>query len=226
MTQAAIVTEPEGLMFRTNRAHAHWGLVRSGARRRKWRPTEENDAVIREAYLRMVGRNDRQALNRAAAEIGWPKFAVTRRGLELGLARVKEADWSVEEIAILRANGMYNPEAIRRKLAAAGFQRSRGGIILKRKRLALTASHLGYSATSFARLMGIDGHAVLRWIYQELLIAERRETARTARQGGDSWFITRQGALDFIYAHPDEVDLRKVEKWLFLELLTDGAISR
>jgi hypothetical protein len=214
------------MVFRTDRLHAHAGLVKSGARRRRWRPTEEVDAVIREAYRLLIETNDRQALKRAAVETGWPRFAVKGRGLELGLARVKEADWSLAEIAILRENGHYHPGVIARKLAAAGFHRGQGAVLLKRKRLALTASHLGYSPTSLARLMGIDAHAVADWVKRGMLAAEQRGTVRTAQQGGDSWFITRESARAFLFAHADEWDLRKVEKWWFLDLLTDGAITK
>ena len=198
----------------------------AGARRRKWRPTAEIDAAIREAYWLLVQENDRQALKRCARLVGWPEYKIRRRGAELGLARVKEPGWSLEEVAIVEANGMYGPQCIQKKLADAGYKRTQTAIVLKRRRTELTASHLGYSATALSKLMGIDGQAVTDWIERGMLGAERRGTERTARQGGDAWFIRLEDARAFLFAHPDEWDLRKVEKWWFLDLVTDGAISK
>ena len=118
-------------------------------------------------------------------------------------------------------------DAIRRKLAAAGFHRTSNGILLKRKRLRLTAAHLdGYTGNALAELFGVDSHKVYDWIKQGLLAGERRETARTERQGGDSYWIRRKDVYTFVLAHPDEWDLRTVEKWWFLSLITCGRISR
>src|ERR1035441_6602786 len=94
----------------------HAELLLAGARRRKWRPTAEIDAAIREGYRLLIEQNDRQALKRAARLTGWPKYKVTRCGAELGLARVKEAAWSLEEVAILEANGQYGPPVIAKRL--------------------------------------------------------------------------------------------------------------
>ncbi len=216
----------EGVVFREDREHAHSGLVASGVRRRKWHATAETDAAIREAYRLLIQENDRQALKRCAVATGWPRHAVKVRAAALGLARVKEPNWAIGEVAILREFGHLGIEAIQKKLRAAGFERAKYGILLKRKRMQLTANHLGYSATSLAELMGIDAHAVIRWIDAGCLAAERRNTERTPEQRGDIRFITRADVKAFIFAHPEEIDLRKVEKWWFLDVVTDGAITR
>jgi hypothetical protein len=220
----SIVAAPE-VEFRA-RGDNHAALVRSGARRRKWPPTPEIDAAIREGYRRLVELKDGRALTRVARKTGWPKHRITKRGAELGLARVKEAPWSIEEIAVLRANTQYGYELIRKRLASAGFARSRTAILLKRKRMGLVGAGDGYSATALAKLFGIDGHGVTDWITRGWLPAEKRGTDRTERQGGDTWWIRKADVKAFVMGHPDEVDLRKVEKWWFLELITDGGIYR
>ncbi len=226
MKRGAIVAEPKGLVFRTDREHAHAPQVAAGARRRKWNATEAIDQTIRRAYQKFIEQNDRHALKRAATEIRWPKHAVGKRAAELGFSRVKEADWSLAEVAILEANTMYGYEMIRKKLREAGFERSRTSVLQKRRRMGLVRAYDGYSATSLSKLMGIDGHGVTAFIERGWLAAEHRGTGRTAAQGGDSYYISHAAVRAFLFGHADAWDLRKVERWWFLDLITDGAITK
>lgn len=194
--------------------------------RRKYVADEQIDAIIREAYRRRLEEKDRQATRWAQRETGWPKFMIVRRGAELGLARTKEPNWSPAELAILEETAHLGVEAVRRKLAQAGFGRSRTGILLKRRRLKLTACLHGYSGNALAALFGVDNHKIYRWIEDGVLVAERRGTDRTSKQGGDTYWIRREDTYAFLLNHPDEYDLRKVEKWWFLSLITGGRISR
>lgn len=195
-------------------------------RRRKYVANDRIDSVIREAYRRRLEENDRQATRWAQGETGWPKFMIGRRGAELGLARTKEPNWSPAELAILDGTAHLGVEAARRKLAKAGFGRSRTAILLKRKRLKLTQCLNGYSGNALAALFGVDNHKIYRWIEDGMLIAVRRGTDRSSKQGGDTYWIRREDTHAFLLGYPDEYDLRKVEKWWFLSLITDGRISR
>ena len=195
-------------------------------RRRKYRADDRIDAIIREAYRRRLEENDRGATRWAQIKTGWPRFMVLRRGAELGLARTKEPNWSPPELAILEETGHLGVEAVRKRLAKRGFARSRTAILLKRKRLKLTAHLDGYSGNALAELFGVDNHRIYRWIADGMLAAERRGTDRSPKQGGDTYWIRRQDVHAFVLQHPDEYDLRKVEKWWFLSLITDGRISR
>ena len=58
-----------------------------------------------------------------------------------------------------------------------------------------------------------------------MLRATRRGTERTERQGGDTYWIAHKAVHAFVLTYPDEIDLRKVEKWWFLDLLTAGRIG-
>jgi hypothetical protein len=216
--QAIITEAPAGVKF---------DRVRIGRpAERKYFHTVETDAVIRHAYALWIQDGDRKALTRARQTLGWPKHIVTRRGAELGLSRVKEADWTLAEVAILEANCQYGHDRIRKCLADAGFRRSRTAILLKRRRMGLTRAYDGYSATQLGKLFGAGVHGITQFIDRGWLAAEKRGTARSERQGGDTWYISRAAVLDFLFAHPEEWDLRKVEKWWFLELVTDGKICR
>lgn len=217
---ATIVEAPAGVQFARVGTDVHRGL------NRKYFHTAETDATIRQAYALWIGKNDRQALTRARIALGWPKHIVVGRGAALGLARVKEKDWSLAEIAILEANCQYGIEPIRKLLVQAGFPRSGTAILLKRRRLSLTRAYSGYSATALSKLFGVDIHWVTGLIERGWLAGEKRGTERTARQGGDMWYITRASVREFLFVHPEEWDLRKVEKWWFLDLITDGEICR
>jgi len=194
---------------------------------KKWKyvPTPETDQRIRNAYFKL--RNgDRSALKSAAHAIGWPKYAISKRAAELGLARTKEKPWSAEEEEILFASGHLPWSSVQRRLAAAGFSRSCAAIAVKMTRMRVKSNLDGYSAHSLAVAFGVDVHKVLTWIRGGLLIAERRGTARTAAQGGDSWWITHKNVKRFVLKAPEEIDLYRVEKFWFLDLLTDGKICR
>ena len=55
-------------------------------------------------------------------------------------------------------------ERIRLKLKAAGYARTVTGIHLKLKRMRFKEDVSFYSANGLARALGIDNHAVARWI--------------------------------------------------------------
>ncbi len=190
---------------------------------RKYRPTPESDHLIRNAYLRQR-QGDRSALKGAGRELGWPRSAVCKRGAELGLVRVKEKEWASQELRLLEKFGHLTPTGIQRKLAEAGFARSVAAIQVKLTRERIKSNLEGYSACQLADALGVEVRKVLRWIGQEALNAERRGTSRTLEQGGDTWWISDRNVRRFVLRFPQEIDLARVEKMWFLNLLTDGKL--
>jgi hypothetical protein len=193
---------------------------------RKYKANEQIDGLIRWAYDRFRRHCDRGALAMAARRIGWPGYAVKHRGRDLGLARAKEPIWSTRELELLAKWGWMGDERISLRLRAAGFSRSATAVHLKRKRMRICRNGDWYSATSLAEAMGVDSHKVMRWIGAGVLEAERRGSARTELQGGDTYLILRAAVKAFLLRCPDEYDLGKVEKFWFLDLITDGKICR
>jgi len=193
-------------------------------KRRKYIPTPEIDRVIREAYQKLRKFGNRRAIPNAAKRIGWPKWAVSRRALHLGLARTKELPWSEKEIAILEEYGWMSPERIALKLKEAGFPRTATAVSQKIKRLLILSNGDWYSANQLAEAFGADIHKITRWIRSGELKADRRGTARTNGQGGDTYVITRAAVKAFALRCPNEYDLARVEKFWFLDLITDGKI--
>lgn len=192
----------------------------------KWKylPTAESDHLIRNAYLRQR-TGDRAALKLVTRELGWTRSAVSKRGAELGVTRVKEKPWCEQEELLLERFGYLAPTGIQRKLAEAGFARSVAAIQVKLNRNRIKSNLGGYSACSLADALGVDVRKVLKWIQNRFLKAERRGTERTAEQGGDMWWISDRSVRRFVLRFPEEIDLARVEKIWFLNLLTDGKLG-
>ncbi|MBY0502716.1 MAG: hypothetical protein K2X03_02320 [Bryobacteraceae bacterium] len=195
------------------------------SRRRKYSFTPTMDDEIRRAYHLFLDFSNRRAISACARKLQLPKWMVTRRGAVLGLARVKEPVWSDAEVALLERWGHLTDAVIQRKLKAEGFERSINGVHLKMRRLRIKQNLDGYSAHALALAFGVDGHKITYWINRKMLKASRRQTDRTEQQGGDTYWITHAAVREFILSHPDEIDLRKVEKWWFLDLITAGRIG-
>src|ERR1035438_3220876 len=77
---------------------------------------------------------------------------------------------------------------------------------------------------SLAQALGIDPHAVTRWIKSGHLKAKFRGTARGPQQNGDSYLIQEKDVRRFILENPTEIDLRKVDQLWFLDLITNGLV--
>lgn len=187
-------------------------------------PTAEIDEKIRHAYFRQRS-GDRRALAAVRSDIGWSKSAVVRRGAELCVTRAKERPWCRAEEEILERFGHLTATSIQRQLARGGFQRSRAAVQLKVTRLRIKGNLDGYSANSLAAGLGVDTHKVCTWIRRGLLRADRRRTARSAEQG-DAWWIPLSSVRKFVLRAPEEIDLSRVEKLWFLDIVTGGKICR
>ncbi|HEX8896483.1 MAG TPA: hypothetical protein VF783_24415 [Terriglobales bacterium] len=70
--------------------------------------------------------------------------------------------------------------------------------------------------------LGIDPHAVTRWIKSGHLTAKLRGTARTPQQNGNSYLVQEEDVRRFILEHPTDIDLRKVDQLWFLDVITNG----
>ena len=109
---------------------------------------------------------------------------------------------------------------------AAGYSHTVTGIHLKLKRMRFWFKHDGsfYSAYSLAQALGIDPHAVTRWIKSGHLKAKFRDAARGPQQKGDSYLIQEKDVRRFILQHPTDIDLRKVDQLWFLDVITNGLV--
>lgn len=184
------------------------GPKRRGGIPKKYHLTDEARALI----LREYRSNNRREL---AARIGVPAWCVSRWAGELGVRRMKERPWSEEEIALLRKYAYSRGWTWLAKKTG----RTVCAVKLKAKRLRVhkIVGH-GYTMRMLAELLGVDDHKVGRWIRDRKLHASRRQTDRVKVQGGDAYLITERAARNFIRDHPEEIDLRVVDKLWFIDL--------
>jgi hypothetical protein len=196
--------------------------------RRRYVFTDQIDQLIREIYLNHRGAKTGFGTRPLAKKVGIPHWALKKRARELGLARTKELPWSDAELTILSRCAWMSDDRIRLKLKAAGFCRTVTAIHLKLKRMKLKHDGKFYSAYSLAQALGIDAHAVTRWIKSGHLKAKLRGTARTPQQNGDSYLIQEKDVRRFILEHPTDIDLRKVDQLWFLDYVeykSDATVS-
>ena len=191
---------------------------------RKYIFTDQIDQLIREIYLNHRDAKTRPGIRLLARKVGMPHWALKKRARELGLARTKELPWNEAELAMLSRYAWMSDERIRLKLKAAGYSRTVTGIHLKLKRMRFKHDGSFYSAYSLAQALGIDPHAVTRWIKSGHLKAKFRGTARGPEQNGDSYLIQEKDVRRFILKHPTDIDLRKVDQLWFLDLITNGLV--
>ena len=116
-------------------------------------------------------------------------------------------------------------ERIRLKLKAAGFTRTVTAIHVKLKRMKFKHDGSFYSAYSLPQALGIDPHAITRWIKSRHFKARFRGTGRIPQQNGDSYLIQEKDVRRFIILeHPTDIDLRKVGQLWFLDVITNGLV--
>lgn len=196
--------------------------------------TKEIDDKLREIYSRPAarfgGNNFRakgQGVKAYAAELGWPHHVLVHRASQLGIARVKEKPWSNEELAALRQWAHFSPPHIERLFKKAGFKRSEASIACMRKKSQAFKTAPWYSATSLAVLMGVDAHMVTdSWLPKGLKFIWKGSNRRAQWQGGDVRLFHQKEIRRFFIEHPEEIDLLKVDKYWFLEMITGGAIKQ
>jgi hypothetical protein len=129
--------------------------------------------------------------------------------------------WTDEEVQLLEKYARYDPQTIRKRLKKTKYERSIASIVLKRKRMRLLSNLKGMSACLCAEFLGVDLHWVLNHINTGTLKAE---VIRRDREGKSNYFIREKDLRKFIITNPDRIDLRKVQKYYFIELVANGAM--
>lgn len=194
--------------------------------RQRWSSNEQIDRIITEVYSRAPKKND---IAKLAATIGRPRWWVSKRARTLGIVmpRFKAPPWTEPELEIIATFAHRSGKAIRAQLNKRGFIRSETAIIVQLKRrghgTGKNADFDHYTAQGLSKLFGVDRSTVKGWIVKGWLKAQRRGTARTEQQGGDEYWIHRRDVRAFVIENVSVVDLRKVEKFWFVELLVSGA---
>jgi hypothetical protein len=200
---------------------------RSKRRRRhkKFVSNERIDEQVRKIYLEHPDSKTHPGVSALALRIGWPKWALLKRGRELGLARTKEKPWSEPELSILERCAWKSDERISLKLKEKGFVRSRTAVHLKLRRMRFKKGMPYFTANGLALALGIDSHLVVRWIREKKLYAKTRESEPVAAQRGDTWMIHENDVRRFLLGYPTTFDLRKVDQVWFMDLISQGVAA-
>lgn len=187
----------------------------------RWSTSEHIDSFIRREY---PANCEKGAVEALARRLGRPRWWVSKRAVKLGLVppRRKEPTWSAREVELLSEHAHKSAAALRAILKRNGFSRTVTAVMvrLKREGFDRTDPHR-LTARQLGEVMGVDGKTVTRWIDKGWLRAKHRGTDRVAAQGGDQWWIHRRDVARFVVDNVAMVDIRKVEKFWFVDLLAE-----
>ncbi|MEN8262449.1 MAG: hypothetical protein ABFR82_03205 [Nitrospirota bacterium] len=183
--------------------------------------TSEMDKEL--LYTYSINTDNKPRLINLAKKFNMPRWALYQRALKIGAVKSshQKIKWGEEEIKILEHNAQYVPQTIKKRLEKAGYHRSIASIVLKRKRMRLLSNLEGMSACLCAEFLGVSLHMVLNHIKAGLL---RAEIIRYDRQGKVNYYVREKNLRKFIINNPDLIDLRKIEKYYFIELLANGKV--
>lgn len=196
--------------------------LRSARKRRTpttWTSNQFIDGLICRSY-----RDDprRGRTLRLAAKLNRPPYWVSYRARQLGLVNEKGPGrpWSQAEQDLIVANAAKKPITVAKIMKRRGFVRTPGAIQAR-----LNAQHIDrtdddhYTGNGLALLMGVNVHKIAVWIDRGWLKAKRSSGERT------HYSIHRNAVRRFIVENVGEVDLRRVDKVWFVELLAGSSCN-
>lgn len=200
-------------------------VKQNGFPRERWASNEQIDRLIVEVYQRVPKKND---INRLAATLNRPRWWVSARARRLGCVapRFKQPPWTEAEDELIATYAARHPSTIVRTLKRHGFNRTETAIVVRLKRIGQARGRNAdpdhYTANALAKLFGVDRKGVGAWIAKGWLKAGKRGTDRTEANGGDEYWIHRREVRRFIIENVSAVDLRKVDKFWFVDVLTEA----
>lgn len=196
-----------------------------GVPRQKWTSNEHIDGAIRRGVSQATSKGD---MLRLAQSLNRPRYWVSQQAAKLGCVppRFKEPPWTQAELDIIANAAHLDPKTLKKHLARAGFQRTATAVVVKLKRLGADRTDPHHcTANALATLMGVDRKTVCDWITKGWLAADRRGNQQFVEHEHerDHHWIRYTAVRRFIVDHPAHVDIRKVDKFWFIDLLAGPA---
>lgn len=154
----------------------------------------------------------------------YPRWYIRRIAAENGWAKAKKTAWDpCEEEWLSEKFPIKGFVAIQNGLKKinGGILRSRPAIVLKAKRLHISKHSDGFTMRMMEDLLGVDHRKIKRWVHLGYLKGSRKGTDRTEAQGGDMWHFKASSIRDFIITYPEEIDIRRVESFNFINLVAN-----
>jgi hypothetical protein len=192
-------------------------LARQASDKRKYAFTDKIDGEIERIYR---DEPNKKSMRKLADKLGWPRWVLTKRAGDLGVARIKETPWSKAELDLLRELHWMTPHTMAGKFKERGFHRSKTAINLMLKRKDARADSGWWSPNLFAKAIGLDSHCITRWLELGWLPFEIKQL-RSERQGGDMRAVREVDIYIFLVTHRHDYDLRKVNQQWLLSMLID-----
>lgn len=189
--------------------------------------TPELDAQIREKWL-TLDAGKKGEVQRIADELNLPRWRVSKRAAALGLAlprMTKEPPWTKAELDLLKRVPLYSLDVAARMFREHGFNRGANAIKVKATRLSISRRYTAtLPATQCANILGVDAKTFTQWILKGIIEGKKRtDTKRLPQQGGAPWSIERAYFRRWIIDNIERIDIRKVDKFAFVDLLTAEA---
>jgi len=216
---------PSGVYQRAGKLGLSGAAKRGGGPKVRIPVPDDIDETIRAAWGEMDGRK-RGEVEALAGRLGVPRWWLTKRLTRLGLTvpHKKEPPWTAAEEALMANVPLHSPDLCARIFREHGYRRSPTAIIVKAKRLGLSrrATRDTLSAREAARILGVDDKTVTLLCIDGSLKAGRRGSKRLPQQGGDAWAIKPADLRAWVIEHVGDIDIRKVDKFAFVDLLVSG----
>lgn len=159
-----------------------------------------------------------QSIDYLVERLGVPRHVIKNWGQDMGLARIKERNWTPEELAYLEK---YYQKPAGKRAAIADIAKHLGRTItsvrIKAKRMKYhRETGDAYTIRGLADALGCDPHKIQRWIDNKWLYAPRDKSREDGRRA-----IQAHEIRLFILRHPHEVDPRRAD-WLWLLTILVG----
>lgn len=147
----------------------------------------------------------------------FPRWYIRRIAACNGLAREgHNRPWSQEETEYLEKH--YETKSI--DFICKKLKRSRTAVFVKSRRLGISKHNgAGFTMQEVCSILGCDHHKVRTWIESGKLRDSRKNTERVPEQGGDMWHIKPADIREMVIDYWQEIDIRRVDKFYFIQLL-------
>lgn len=155
--------------------------------------------------LIISGYSNGETLNSIARKLRVPRGKVSQWAVQLGLSRQSSRPWSDKEIAYLKRN-FYKKDL---NELAVRLKRPSGSVRMKAYRLGLSENR-EYNKNNVAEGLGVHENTVSKWVEKGLLKGKKRGDSPN-----DKWQFLDKNIRDFILAHPDEINPKRMD-WLWV----------
>jgi len=168
-------------------------------------------------------KGEESALRKFSKRIKIPYVSLCKKAINSGYAlgksyEIRATAWSKEEVKLIIKHRAYSAQTIRKRLLRHGYSRAASAITNKLLRLKreLDEEDEYYSSLKLSECFGVDVGTVINWIEKGFLKAKKaNEEVKKSNH-----IIYDKDIYKFIKKYPAIFDIRKVDKFWFIDILT------